>query len=65
MALLKNFCLVVIPAGCPELNAAEDIWQDLRETYLANRLFQTYDVVVDATANACNKLPARLAAALP
>jgi transposase len=27
-----------IPAGSPELNAAEKIWQYLRQTYLSNRL---------------------------
>jgi hypothetical protein len=33
---------VPLPAACPELNAAENIWQYLRQTYLANRVFKSY-----------------------
>jgi transposase len=45
-----------IPPGCPELNAAENIWQFLRQTYLSNRVFKTYDDIVDAACDAWNKL---------
>jgi hypothetical protein len=30
-----NLTLVPLPPACPELNAAENVWQYLRETYLA------------------------------
>lgn len=45
-----------IPPGCPELNATENIWQYLRQTYLSNRVFPTYPDIVDAAADAWNKL---------
>lgn len=45
-----------IPPGCPEFNAAENIWQYLRQTYLSNRVFATYTDIVDAACSAWNKL---------
>ena len=53
-----------IPPGCPELNAAENIWQYLRQTYLSNRIFKTYSAILDAACDAWNKLltePGRIA----
>ena len=38
----RNLTLVPLPPACPELNAAENIWQYLRQTYLSNRVFETY-----------------------
>ena len=40
----------------PELNAAENIWQYLRQTYLANRVFADYAAVLDACRDAWRKL---------
>ena len=40
--------LVPLPPACPELNAAENIWQYLRQTYLSNRLFENYTAILDA-----------------
>ena len=47
--------LFILP-GCPELNAAENIWQYLRQTYLSNRVFISYTAIVDAACDAWNKL---------
>jgi transposase len=47
-----NLSPLYIPPGCPELNAAENIWQYLRQTYLSNRVFPTYDGIVDAACDA-------------
>jgi len=55
-----NISPLFIPAGCPELNAAENVWQYLRQTYLSNRVFQTYDAVVEAAAKAWNRLVAEV-----
>jgi len=38
----------------PELNPVEDIWQYLRRTYLSNRVFDSYDAIIDATCDALN-----------
>jgi len=45
-----------IPPASPELNPAEQIWQYLRQTYLSNRVFPTYDDILDAACDAWNKL---------
>ena len=55
-----NMSPLFIPSGCPELNAAENIWQYLRQTYLSNRVFNTYTDVVDAASEAWNKLLAEI-----
>ncbi len=52
----SNVRPLFIPPGCPELNAAENIWQFLRQTYLSNRFFDTYTGIVDAARLAWNKL---------
>jgi hypothetical protein len=51
-----NLSPLFIPPGCPELNAAENIWQYLRQTYLSSRVFPTYDGIADAACDAWNKL---------
>jgi transposase len=43
-----NLTLVPLPPAGPELNAAENIWQYLRQTYLSNRVFKDYTAIVDA-----------------
>ena len=60
LKLPGNLSLVALPPVCPELNAAENIWQYLRQTYLSNRVFDTYDAVVEAAARAWNKLLAEV-----
>ena len=47
--------LFLLP-GCPELNAQENIWQYLRQTYLSNRVFPSYEGILDAACDAWNKL---------
>ena len=56
LKLPNNLSLVSLPPACPELNSAENIWQYLRQTYLSNRVFETYTAIVDASQNAWRKL---------
>jgi transposase len=51
-----NITLVPLPPACPELNAAENIWQYLRQNYLGNRVFTDYTAILDACQNAWRKL---------
>ena len=48
------------PPACPELNSAENIWQYLRQTYLSNRVFQTYTDILDACQDAWLRLLAEV-----
>ena len=54
----KNISLLPLPSYSPELNPVENIWQFLRQNYLANRIYDTYDAVVDACRDAWNALAA-------
>ncbi|MBC2663843.1 transposase [Novosphingobium flavum] len=39
--------LMPLPPGCPELNPVENVWQFMRDNWLSNRIFQSYDDIVD------------------
>jgi transposase len=53
-----NISLLSLPPYSPELNPVENIWQFLRQNYLANRVFDTYTAIVDACCDAWNALVA-------
>jgi transposase len=52
----ENISLLFLPPYSPELNAQENIWQYLRQNFLAGRIFVTYDDIVDACCNAWKAL---------
>jgi transposase len=52
----ENITLMTLPTYSPELNPVENIWQFLRQNRLANRVFETYDAIVDACCVAWNAL---------
>ena len=58
-----NISLLPLPPYAPELNPQENIWQFLRQNYLANRVYASYRAIVDACCAAWNALladPARI-----
>ena len=44
--------LPLLPPYSPELDPQENVWQHLRQNHLANRVFGTYDAIVDACCEA-------------
>ena len=48
--------LLPLPPKCPELNPTENVWQFMRENWLSNRVFQSYDAIVDHCCGAWNRL---------
>jgi hypothetical protein len=52
----ENISIIALPAKCPELNPVENIWQFMRDNWLSNRIFGTYDEIVDHCCDAWNKL---------
>ena len=56
LQLPANVTLVFLPPRSPELNPTENIWQYLRQTHLSNRVFDTYDDILDAACHAWNRL---------
>ena len=51
-----NITLVPLPAKAPELNPVENVWQFLRENWLSNRVFHSYEDILDHCCAAWNKL---------
>ena len=45
-----------LPPKCPELNPVENVWQFMRDNWLSNRVFKSYDDLVDHCCVAWNKL---------
>ena len=53
-----NIVLVPLPPKSPELNPVENVWQYLRQTWLSNRVFESYADICDACCDAWNNLTA-------
>ena len=51
-----NITLISLPEKCPELNPQENVWQFMRDNWLSNRSFKSYDQIVDHYCDAWNKL---------
>jgi hypothetical protein len=51
-----NITILALPPKCPELNPVENIWQYMRENWLSNRVFKSYDDIVDHCCYAWNTL---------
>jgi len=51
-----NITLMPLPPKSPELNPVENIWQFIRDNWLSNRVFQSYDDIVDHCCFAWNRL---------
>jgi len=49
-----NLCLLPLPAYSPELNPVEQVWQQLRDKYWANRCFKDYEDIVTSCCEAWN-----------
>lgn len=52
----ENVSLLFLPPYSPELNPVENIWQFLRQNFLSNRVYASYEAIVDACCEAWNKL---------
>jgi transposase len=52
----ENITIVPLPPKCPELNPQENIWQFMRDNWLSNRVFSSYENIVDHCCYAWNKL---------
>ena len=55
----KNLTLIWLPSRAPELNPVENVWQSLRQTWLSNRVFETYEAIIEAACEAWRNLLAQ------
>ncbi len=51
-----NITLISLPSKCPELNPVENVWQFMRDNWLSNRIFKSYDDIPDHCWFAWNRL---------
>ena len=56
LAVPDNITLLALPPRSPELNPVENVWQFLRENWLSNRVFPSYEAILDHCCAAWNKL---------
>ena len=52
----KNLTIILLPSRAPELNPVENLWQYLRQNWLSNRVFESYDAILKAGCDAWNSL---------
>ena len=52
----KNIALLPPPPRSPELNPVENIWQYIRDNWLSNRVFKSYDDIIALCCEAWNNL---------
>ena len=52
----RNISIIALPSKSPELNPQENIWQFMRDNWLSNRVFTSYEDIVDHCCEAWNKL---------
>ena len=51
-----NITLLPLPPRSPELNPVENVWQFMRDNWLSNRVFKSYEDIVALCCEAWNKL---------
>ncbi len=56
LVIPPNITLLLLPPRASELNPVENIWQFMRDNWLSNRIFSSYDEIVAISAEAWNKL---------
>ena len=54
LKLPSNILLLPLLPASPELNPTEQVWQALRDRYLANRCFDSYEQILDCCCDVWN-----------
>ena len=52
----SNISLLLLPPRAPELNGQENVWQFMRQNWLSNRIFKSFDDIVNHCCYAWNTL---------
>jgi hypothetical protein len=56
LVIPANITLLPLPARSPELNPVENLWQFIRENWLGNRIYASYEDILDQSCEAWNRL---------
>jgi hypothetical protein len=49
---LSNITIIGVPPKCPDLNLAKNFWEVILDNSLPNRIFKSYDDLVDHCCDA-------------
>ena len=60
-----NITIIALPPKSPELNPVENVWQYMRDNWLSNRVFKSYDDLVDHCCEVGTSLSINPAASCP
>lgn len=55
----ENITILPLPPKSPEVNPVENIWQFMRDNWLSNRVFKSYEDIVDHCCYAWRTLQER------
>ena len=56
LVIPPNITIIALPPKSPELNPMENVWQFMRDNWLSNRIFQSYEDILAHCCDAWNKL---------
>ncbi len=56
LAIPDNITAPALPPRSPELNPVENVWQFMRDNWLSNRIFKSYEDIVALCCQAWNNL---------
>ena len=56
LAIPDNITVLALPPRSPELNPVENVWQFMRDNWLSNRIFKSYEDIVALCCRAWNNL---------
>ena len=56
LVIPANLTRLPLPPRAPELNPVENVWQFLRDNWLSNRVFASYEDILDRCCAAWNRL---------
>ena len=54
LAIPDNITVLALPPRSPELNPVENVWQFMRDNWLSNRIFKSYEDIVALCCQAWN-----------
>ena len=60
-----NITLLPLPPKCPELNPVENVWQFIRDNWLSNRVFRSYEDILEHCCDAWADLSIGLGPSCP
>ncbi|RWY68528.1 hypothetical protein EHI46_24205 [Rhizobium leguminosarum] len=61
----ENITVLPLPPKSPELNPVKNLWHCIRENWLSNRVFRSYDDIVGHCCEPGESLKASLGASCP